>query len=176
MFAVLRLHRVRPGHPDSDGVTPNIGPAAGGNTVVVTGTGFVNVTNVSVIGLAPLAYTVDSSTQITLTIPPGGPTTGDIRITTTAGGPSGTGDGSRYTYRPVPAVTFLSPSLDFVFGGQTLHLIGITLTGATAVRFGAVTTNRHRTTQRLAYADDPGQDSTFTHRGDGRHARHPRPD
>ncbi|MFZ9860109.1 MAG: choice-of-anchor Q domain-containing protein, partial [Gemmataceae bacterium] len=61
-------------------------PAAGktGTSVVITGTNFTNVSQVSFNGTVQPTYTVDSPTQITTTIPTGA-TTGTISITTIAG-------------------------------------------------------------------------------------------
>lgn len=52
------------------GLTPNIGPSTGGFQVVITGTGFVDVTSVKFGPLPALDYTVDSPTQITAICPP----------------------------------------------------------------------------------------------------------
>ena len=62
--------------------TPTIGKS--GTSVVITGTNFVNVSQVSFNGTVQPTYTVDSPTQITTTIPSGA-TTGTISITTIAG-------------------------------------------------------------------------------------------
>ncbi|NBY00613.1 MAG: hypothetical protein EBQ87_01315 [Planctomycetes bacterium] len=61
-------------------------PTAGktGTTVVITGTNFTNVTQVSFNGTAQPTYNIDSPTQITTTVPSGA-TTGTISITTIAG-------------------------------------------------------------------------------------------
>jgi hypothetical protein len=61
-------------------------PTAGnaGTSVVITGSDFINVSQVSFNGTAQPTYTVNSPTQITTTIPSGA-TTGTISITTIAG-------------------------------------------------------------------------------------------
>jgi len=58
-----------PGAPVINAVSPNSGPTSGGGTVTLTGSGFVNASAVNV-GSTAAAFTVDSATQITVTIPP----------------------------------------------------------------------------------------------------------
>jgi hypothetical protein len=55
-----------------------------GTSVVITGSDFINVSQVSFNGTAQTTYTVDSPTQITTTVPSGA-TTGTISVTTGAG-------------------------------------------------------------------------------------------
>ncbi len=61
--------------------TPGNGPVT--TSVIITGSNFINVTNVSFNGTAA-TYTVNSPTQITATVPAGA-TTGIISVTTTCG-------------------------------------------------------------------------------------------
>ena len=80
--------------PAVTGVSPDGGSTAGGTTVTITGTGLAGATGVR-FGAAAAAITADSSTQITVTSPPG---TGTVTITvTTPAGTSKTTAG-RYTY------------------------------------------------------------------------------
>ncbi len=58
-----------PPAPTITGLTPNIGPTAGGTTVVITGTTFTGATGVTFGGLAGTC-TVNSNTQITCSTPP----------------------------------------------------------------------------------------------------------
>ena len=64
-------------------MSPASGPAAGGTSVAITGTGLSGATGVS-FGGTPATVTADSSTQITATSPPGTGTV-DITVTTPAG-------------------------------------------------------------------------------------------
>jgi hypothetical protein len=69
-------------------VVTSVSPASGpiGTTIVITGTGFTGVTSVTVGGVAA-SHTVNSSTQITATVPAGTPAgVVDVRVT----GPGGT--------------------------------------------------------------------------------------
>ena len=119
--------------PTVTSLSPNKGPLAGGNSVVITGTGFSNVSDVS-FGSSVAIYTVDSATQITATAPSG---TGTVNVTvTTLGGASATGAANAYTYADAPVVTGVSPSSGPIAGGTTVTITGSNLTGASAVKFG----------------------------------------
>jgi autotransporter passenger strand-loop-strand repeat protein len=88
-------------------VDPATGPATGGTTVTITGTGFTGVTGVSFGGRAATSFTVVSPTKITARAPAG--TVGqavDISVTT-SGGTSATSTADRFSYT---AVTFPPPS------------------------------------------------------------------
>jgi len=63
--------------------TPTSGPV--GTKVTITGSGFIGATKVTFGGVKAISYTVDSVTQITATVPPGAKT-GNIAVTTPAGG------------------------------------------------------------------------------------------
>ncbi|MFJ5220696.1 IPT/TIG domain-containing protein [Streptomyces sp. NPDC088354] len=111
---------------------PNTGPAAGGNNVILTGSGFTGITAVRFGANPALGYTVNSSTQITAVAPAG---TGAVAVTVTA--PGGTSNAVTYTYAVVPVLTSVSPSGGPASGGTTVVLTGTDLGGATAVRFGS---------------------------------------
>ena len=121
--------------PTVTSLNPSSGLSAGGNTVVITGTNFTDVTSVS-FGSANVAFTVNSGTQITVTAPAGTVgTTVDITVTAAAG-TSVTSAASKYTYG-VPTITALNPASGPYSGGNSVVITGTNLTGATAVYFGA---------------------------------------
>ena len=60
-----------PAPPAVTGIFPASGPAAGGTSVTITGTGFTGATGVCFGEGAAQPFTVDSATQITATSPPG---------------------------------------------------------------------------------------------------------
>jgi hypothetical protein len=74
-------------------VLPNVGPAAGGTTVVLTGTNLTGITSVDFGGTPATSFTVDSATQITAVTPAG---TGTVQITATSSG--GTSNGLPFIY------------------------------------------------------------------------------
>lgn len=118
-------------------VNPAAGPAAGGNSVVITGTNFVNVTKVLFGNRAATSYTVNSATQITAVAPYG--TTGstvDVTVTTTAG-VSDVTLAAKYSYG-APKVTTVSPTAGSPGGGNTVTITGEGFTGVTSVKFGSI--------------------------------------
>jgi YVTN family beta-propeller protein len=102
------------GQPVVTNVSPNFGPASGGNTVTITGTGFTGATAVD-FGTTPALFTFNSDTSITATAPVGA--TGDVNIFVTA--PTGTSapthsslyvyQGSWLAYIPQVATNNVSP-------------------------------------------------------------------
>jgi len=84
--------------PTVTSITPANGPAAGGTTVTITGTGFSGATAVDFGATAAASFTVSSGTQISAVSPAG---TGTVDVTVT--GPSGTSATSsadQFTYLP----------------------------------------------------------------------------
>jgi hypothetical protein len=72
-------------YPIVSGISPASGSTAGGTTVTITGTGFLNGSTVA-FGLIPsLSVTVVSSTSITATSPPGIAGVANVSVTTAAG-------------------------------------------------------------------------------------------
>ncbi|WP_406278364.1 IPT/TIG domain-containing protein [Nocardia sp. NBC_00881] len=113
-------------------VDPNSGPETGGNTVILTGTGFTEVTAVEFGPTAAISFTVNSDTQITA-IAPAGIGTADVTVTATGG----TSNPVPYTYIPAPTLTSVVPDSGPETGGNTVTLFGTDLAGVTAVHFGA---------------------------------------
>ena len=82
--------------PAVTAVSPASGPAAGGTTVTITGTGFAGATSVMFGASAAVSLTVGSDSSITATSPAG---TGLVDVTvTTSGGTSSTSSADGFTY------------------------------------------------------------------------------
>jgi len=93
--------------PSVTGVSPSSGPATGGTTVTVTGSGFVPGASVDFGTVAASDVTVDSATQLTALSPPN--LTGAVDVTvTTPGGTSPTSSADLFTYEA--AYTALTPT------------------------------------------------------------------
>jgi hypothetical protein len=100
------------------------GPTTGGTTVVITGTNFTGVTNVSFGGVSAASFTVDSVTQITAVTDVSSitsPTLGNVVVTTS--GLEGTA-ANVWTYYPPVVVSILDVSYGPVSGGTTVNITG----------------------------------------------------
>ena len=117
-------------------ISPIAGPAAGGTTVTITGTGFTGATTVMFGIINASSFTVNSATNITATSPAG---TGTVDVTvTTPGGTSATSPADQFTYAPVPTVTSIAPTSGPLVGGTSVTITGTGFTGATTVIFGII--------------------------------------
>ncbi len=92
----LLLAYATPSAPTVATVTPNSGPATGGTSVTIDGTGFTTATGVS-FGAAPASsFHVVSDTELTA-VSPAGSGTVDVTVTS-AGGTSATSSADQFTY------------------------------------------------------------------------------
>jgi hypothetical protein len=113
-------------------ITPRSGPAAGGTSVVITGTDFVSPADVAFGATTAAVMTVDSATQITVTSPAG---TGVVDVVvTTPGGASAPGD---FNYIPEPVITALNPDQGPEAGGTTVTITGNDFSAPADVAFGS---------------------------------------
>ena len=110
--------------PQISGFTPTIG--AVGAVVTITGVNFTGATAVKFHG-ASAKYTVDSSTQVTATVPASA-TTGPITVTTAAG--TGT---SATNFTVAPRISGFTPTSGKV--GTNVTINGANFTGTTTVTF-----------------------------------------
>jgi IPT/TIG domain-containing protein len=94
-----------PATPTIAALRPNNGPAAGGSTVAISGSGFGPDAAVSFAGVPASAVAVDSPTAITATSPPGA---GTVAVTVTdAGARSAPTARGRFAYDPPPSGPWL---------------------------------------------------------------------
>jgi len=140
------------------GLSPNQGPTAGGNTVIISGTGFTSATVVK-FGTASASFTVDSNMQITATAPAGAAAPVSVVVTT----PSGSSNPVPYFYVAAPIVSEIDPTLGPVAGGNTVTITGFNLILSNAVNFDLnPATNITVLSDNQITADAPGGTGTVT--------------
>ena len=120
------------------------GPAAGGNSVTITGKHFMSAgkSTVKKVMFGTRAAThlrVVSATRLTVKAPKNvdGAGTVLVRVVNKAGLMSAKAKAGRYTYW-LPTVTALSATSGPIAGGTTVTITGTRFTGATEVTFGGV--------------------------------------
>ena len=119
--------------PVVTGVSPDVGPAAGGTPVTITGTGFTNATSVQFGTAAATGVAVNAQgTQITATTPAGA-TLVDVTVTTPIA-TSAVSSADEFTYGPT--VTNVNPPTGILTGGTPVTITGTGFTNATSVQFG----------------------------------------
>lgn len=126
--------------PTVTAVSSTAGPTVGGDTVILTGTGFsaAPATGAVQFGGATAIYIINSNTQITAIAPANAPGTYNIRVST-PGGASAPATANMYTYVAAPTVTTVSPASGPSVGGTTVTIIGsgfAAAPGTGAVWFG----------------------------------------
>ncbi|MEU9763747.1 IPT/TIG domain-containing protein [Streptomyces sp. NPDC047987] len=116
-------------------ISPSAGPAAGGNTVTLTGQNLLGATDVR-FGAVLASYNVVSSTEISAGPPAG---SGVVAVTVTT--PGGSSNSLTYAYVSAPTLISVTPSSGPASGVTVVTLNGTGLTTATAVKAGGVTTS-----------------------------------
>ena len=139
------------GIPTITSMSASLGPATGGQILVITGTNFsgpgVFVPTVRFAvsaGASPTAssVTVDSNTQITIITPPSntlGPpyqTLVSRAIVSTNGGTSIDNAADNYTFVAIPSISSVSPNFGPPTGGRSVSIIGSGFIGVSSVTFG----------------------------------------
>ena len=122
--------------PIVTGVSPNAGPAAGGRSVNIVGSGFTAASSVSFGGVGA-SFLINNDASITATAPAHAAGTVDVTVTS-AGGTSATSVNDRFTYDAHPTVTSVSPSVGPTAGGTTVTINGANFLSGAAVKFGGV--------------------------------------
>ena len=121
--------------PTLTGVSPNAGPASGGNTVIVKGTNFVPVSTVRFGTTVSPLVTFVSSTRLKA-IAPAHPA-GVVNVSvTTPGGTTPTVGVDHYTFAPRPTVGSVVPNAGSTAGGTTVTINGTNFVSGATVKFG----------------------------------------
>jgi len=121
--------------PRLTGVSVQSGPASGGTSVAIAGTGFTNATGVSFGDTPAAGFAVNGDTSITAVSPVASPGTVDVTVTT-AGGTSAVSPSDEFTFIGAPSVSGLSPNSGPVNGGTAVTITGAGFTDAAGVYFG----------------------------------------
>ncbi len=123
-----------PQPPTVTGLSASTGPAKGGTTVSVEGTGFSPTSTVAFGSTAATSVSFVSSTTLNVVAPAG---SGTVDVTVTgAGGTSATGTSDQFTYISPPTVTGLSVHAGTSAGGSLIEIDGTGFDYATSVLFG----------------------------------------
>ncbi len=110
------------------------GPVAGGQTVVIHGTGFFAPTGATFGGQAATGLSLSGSTLLTCVTP--AHVAGLVNVTVTNAGPfTGTLVGG-YTYAPAPTFVSVSPTSGLIFGGDDATITGTGFLSVSGVTFG----------------------------------------
>ncbi|RLP86833.1 LPXTG cell wall anchor domain-containing protein [Micromonospora sp. CV4] len=125
--------------PSSATITPDEGPQSGGQTVTITGSGFVPGGTTVTFDGAPATNVVvaPNGTSLTAVTPPGAVGPASVAVTT----PGGTAAPLAYTYLADGSdavITNLTPTTGPTSGGTTVTITGTGFTGATQVTFDGV--------------------------------------
>ena len=142
--------------PTVTSLNPTHGPAGGGNSVTITGTGFTGATSVHFGANAATGVTVVNATTITANAPAGTQgTTVDVTVTTPAGTSSTAGTGNDYTYDAVVTpsnITINDVSHNEGNSGTTAYVFTVSLSAPQAAAGDGQFRDRERhgyRTQRL---------------------------
>jgi hypothetical protein len=128
------LQRYAPAAPAITKLVPKTGPASGGTTVTISGTGLTGATAVKFGTVKASSFTVNSATSITAKAPASTPGTVDVTVTTPVGTSAIT---LKDHYKFTPTVTSVSPSSGPSAGGTTVAVKGSGFVqGATTIKFG----------------------------------------
>ncbi len=124
-----------PPPPSVTGLSPSQGPQLGATQVTVSGANLAEATAVHFGANSASSFTVNSATSITA-VSPAGSGTVDVTVTTPVSS-SAPGPADRFEYLPPPAVSKVKANKGPAAGGTTVTVTGTSLTGTSAVHFGA---------------------------------------
>ena len=122
------------GVPTVSAVSPTSGPASGGTTITVTGTGFRAGATTVKVGGAPASAVIVNVAGTSLTAVTGASVPGRMAVSVSTGGGTGS-KANAFTYLPVPTVSSVTPATGFTFGGTRIRIVGTNfIPGGTVVK------------------------------------------
>jgi hypothetical protein len=112
--------------PTVSAISPSAGALGGGTSVSISGTNFRTdkTTTVTVGGSSCTSVTVNSSVNLTCTLPTGTAGARNVIVTNYDGQTSGTSGNGLYTYQVAPTLSAVSPPAGALAGTYTLTLTG----------------------------------------------------
>lgn len=124
--------------PSVTRLSPNAGPVKGGNTITVTGKGFLPIrgADIAEIGSRKVAATCGTATTCRIRMPAHSSGTAAIRIDVEDLATSKATSHSRYQYAPAPSLSALSPGHGTARGGTRVTIRGHNFIGRLVVHFG----------------------------------------
>jgi hypothetical protein len=125
--------------PVPTSLSPTSGPAAGGTTVTISGTGFASGATVTFGGVAASSVTVDGSTTITAIAPAHASGQVNVVVTNPNGQNSSLVNGYSYASTPPPTVTSVNPVSGTAAGGTPVTISGTGFVAGATVTFGGTT-------------------------------------
>jgi streptogramin lyase len=133
--------------PVVTGISPAIGPAAGGTGIKIEGDNLCQVTSVNFGSVPAKSFAVSEPDNGSCTVhavsPPG---TGVVDVTVTSpGGTSATGSQDQFSYQP--EVTSISPAFGPGAGGTPIGITGDNLCQVTGVNFGSAPATAFKVTE-----------------------------
>ncbi len=119
-------------------VSPNYGPVAGGATITVTGSQFMNGALVTIGGVACNSITFVSSTSLTCITPPGSNGAKSVVVTNPDAQSATLTNSFTYSNGMAPVVTALYPNFGPLAGGTTVNVIGSQFMNGARVTIGGI--------------------------------------
>jgi hypothetical protein len=120
--------------PTVSGISPNVGPVAGGTSITITGTGFNAGATVSIDGTAPTAVVVVDPTTITATTAANA--AGTVMVVVTNPDAQSGNCLACFTFVASPTVSGISPTFGLTGGGTSITIIGSDFVSGATVTIG----------------------------------------
>ncbi len=108
--------------PTINSISPTNGKLAGGDTLTITGTGFIPRATVAVGGITCTSPTVTSSTSLICTLPAS--SAGPKTVVVSNPDNQSVSASTSYTYNAIPTITTISPNIALSSGGDVVNLTG----------------------------------------------------
>ena len=120
-------------------ISPRTGPATGGASVTITGSGFLPIVGADMVQLGSklISASCSSTTRCEAILSPHAPGPQNLRMLVEDLTESPTTSADQYTFVAAPVVSSLTPSSGRTSGGERVTIYGLYLAGTTRVHFGS---------------------------------------